>query len=498
MAKKKEVKTGKKQESDQEFLARIAKMQKQSEIDTNAELAKYSNSKEVIQFKEEAKKQGTKYKEIEECFKIAKEFESNPPIMISVNVNGKNVKQYYEDKNIEKKAEMLKKNNVSFLKAVHHISTYGITFKTFGKVYVKRGSQKILLPETNEQADFLLKDGDILVTEKASAISEFREESKESENDTTQIIVYPKSEIKVNISEKTTNPAPAFMVPSQVSESIKRNSKSTVTTQKLLSVELLAGIFSINIERGGKNVNSFIKIASSYPKISFKSSSAMYGKIIEGMLSKMQKENPVVAEMYKKTSISKDISSAKSKTCTQISAYIELCKDGSIVIPTTGNVIVHEGIKKETSKPIGTSGKPMKITITRNQLYETDTGVKPDARASRIVGFPIITYFNLIKSKKELEKSLQDQSKINSKEEAKKIIDEAESMLKDAQEIGDKELIEMAKTRLKTNKEFASGKMQEISGTEKEMLKKALKTTEQQIEKLQPEVETDFPPYSSP
>lgn len=499
MVNKKEVKKQKRQESDKEFLERIAKIQKQAEITSQAEMAKYSNSKEVLALKEKGKEAGMKSKELEECFKIAKELEKNPPILIRTSINGKTIKEYYEDKNIEKKVEMLKKNNFNFLQAVHSTSTYGITFNALGKVYIKRAGQKISLPETNAQTDFLLKDGDILVTEKISAISDIREESKEGENDSTQIVVYPQSELKVHISEKTANPQPGFMVPSQVPEAIKRNSKSTVITQKLLSLELIRGIFNINIERPGRNVNNFIKISDSYPKISFKSSSVMHGKIVEDLLSKMKKENPEIAKIYEKqTSISKDISQAKSQICSQISTYIELCKDGSIVIPMTGNVIVHEGIKKETSKSIGTGGKPIKITLTKSQLYETDTGTKPDARASRIINFPIITYFSLIKSKQDIEKSLQDKTIKNSKEEAKDIIEEAEKMLKDAQEIGDKELIEMTKTRLKTNKEFANGKMQEISGAEKERLMDALKSIKRQIEELRPEVEKDFPSYSSP
>jgi len=494
-------KTSLKKESDKEFLERISKMQKQAEANSAAELDKLSNSKEVLELKERGKQAGAKAKEIEECLKVEKEFAINPPIITSIHVNGKLTKWVCEDKSIEKKIELMKRNNFTFLQAVHNTSIFGITFKAFGKAYVRRGSQKISLPETNEGVDFLLKDADILGTEKGSYIYDIKDTTRDNENDSTNITIFPKSELKLNISEKTTNPAPAFMDPSQVKDAIKRNSKSTLTTQRLNSIELLEGIFDINITRERRDVNNFIKIPSSYPKIRFKSSSAVIGNVVEDLISKMKSQNPKLAALYEaKTLISSKVSESKSRVCDNIAAIIELCPNNSIVILRAGNVIVNESSGKESKMMFTNPMKPVKITITKSEIYEKDTNKSRDARVEAIidVSMSLMNCLSYLKSKIELEQNLKNMTDKKNQDEAKGMIDEANQMLKDAEEIGDKELIEMSKIRLKTNTAFASGKLQEISASAKESMIKSLKFAEKQIEILKPKIEADFPPYSSP
>jgi hypothetical protein len=483
-----------KKENDSDFLKRMQKIREDS--------LKKANSNEFAKAYEEGKEKGKlvgkKYEDIDECNKIAKEFETNPPILTSVHMNGKLVKQYYENKNDEKKVEILKKNYFTFQQAIHYISTFGITFKIFGKAYVKRGGIKNYIPEGENEADFLLKDGDILGTEKNSYIYDIKD-NKSNENDSTNIVIYPKSELRIDIQEKVTNPLPAFMDPSKAKEVIKRNSKSSVTTQKLDSIELLEGIFYINIERSGRDINNMIKICSGYPKISFKAASANYGNIMEDIMAKMKKQNPKMAEMYEKqTGISGKIFESKTKTCNHIDEVIELCKNSSIIISRTANVVVYNG--KETKKILTNGLKPIKITIDKNSLYETDTNKTADERVFALIKVPfsLPIYIGSIISKKDLEKKLQDKNKENSDEIKKKMIDDASQMLKDAEEIGDDELISMAKIRLKTNQTFASGKMEEISASEKESIIKMIGFCEKQIATLKPKIEGEFPLYSAP
>ncbi|MCK9568072.1 hypothetical protein M0R72_03915 [Candidatus Pacearchaeota archaeon] len=454
-------------------------------------------SKEIEESKALGREQGKKYEEIEQCYKIIEEFKVNPPILYSTHVNGKLVEQHYDEK-FAKKVEMLKRNNSSFNTAVHHISTFGVTFKVFGKAYIQRGAQKISLAESNIEQTVLLKDKDILGTEKKSYIYEIRDGIPNDDNHSTDMIIYPQSEMRFYIDEKTTNPAPAFMVPSKVPDAIKKNSKSTVTQQTVKNIELLNGIFYVNLRRRKRDVNNLLKINSKYPRFSFQPSSNLYKGIIDDAITKMEKENPNLSRLYKDKIIS-SLKKSSQTICDEISAVIELCKDGSVVITRALNSVLHSN-GKETKKIMKDIEKPIKITLTRSTLYDTDTSIHPDKRIFSVAKIPLSLplYIGSIDGKKGIEESLEKKKNSNVQQDAKAMITDAEEMLKNAKEMGDKELIEMAKIRLETNSKFASGKMQEISSVEKENLLKALKKCEEQITTLKPLIENEFPGYSAP
>jgi len=478
-----------------ELAKKLEKLRNEAEKKIS-ESKKEDYSKELEESRKLGREHGKKYEEIEQCYNIVEEFKINPPILYSTHINGRLVEQHY-DPLFAKKVEMLKRNSFSFSTAVHYISTFGITFKVFGKAYIKRGAQKIPLAESNIEQTVLLKDKDILGTEKKSYIYDIRDGISNDDNHSTDIIIYPQSEIKFYIEEKTTNPAPAFMVPSKVPDSIKKNSKSTVTQQTLKNIELLEGIFYVNLRRRKRDVNNFLKINSKYPKFSFQPSSNLYKGIIDDAIAKMEKENSNLSSMYKNKIIG-SLKKSSPTICDEVSAVIELCKDGSIVITRALNPISHNG--KETKKIMKDIEKPIKITLTRSTLYDTDTAIYPDKRIFSIAKIPLslTLYLGSIESKKNIEESLEKKKNSNVQQDAKNMIEEAKEMLENAKEIGDKELIEMAKTRLETNSKFASGKMQEISSTERENLLKALKKCEEQIITLKPLIENEFPAYSAP
>jgi len=474
---------------------KLEKLRKEAEKKISEE-KKEDNSKELEESRALGREHGKKYEEIEQCYKIVEEFKINPPILYSTHINGKSVEQHY-DPLFAKKVEMLKRNNFSFLTAVHHISTFGATFKVFGKAYIKRGAQKIPLAESNVEQTILLKDKDILGTEKKSYIYGIQDGISNDDNHSTDIIIYPQGEMRFYIDEKTTNPAPAFMVPSKVPDAIKKNSKSTVTQQTIKNIELLEGIFYINLRRRKRDVNNLLKINSKYPRFSFQPSSNLYKGIINDAIAKMEKESPNLSSLYKNKVIS-SLKKSSPTVCDEISAVIELCKDGSVVITRASNSVEFNG--KETKKMMKNIEKPIKITLKNSKLYETDTSVNPDNRIFSIAKIPIglTTYIGSIEGLKEIKEQLNKQKGKNVQQEAKDLVDDAEEMLKNAKEIGDKELIEMAKTRLETNSKFASGKMQEISAAGEENLRRTLKIYEKQITELKPLFENEFPAYSSP
>lgn len=478
-----------------ELSIKLDKLRKEAEKKIS-ENKKKDYSQEIEESRKMGREQGRKYEEIEMCYKIIEEFKINPPILYSTHINGRLIEQHY-DPLFAKKVEILKRNSFSFLTAVHHNSTFGLTFKVFGKAYIKRGAQKIPLIESNLEQTILLKDEDILETEKKSYIYDIRDGISNCDNYSTDIILYPQSEIKFFIGEKTTNPTPAFMVPSKVPESIKKNSKSTVTQQKIKNIELISGIFYINIRRRRNDVNNLLKINSKYPKFSFKPYSSVIQGVLDNAIIKMEKENPNLSQMYK-NKIASSLKKSSSTICDEVSAIIELCKDNSIVITRSSNSIFHESTKKETKKIIKNIEKPIKITLTNNTLYETDTSINPDNRIFSIVKIPIAltTYLGSINGKKEIEEQLNKQKDKNHQEEAKKIVEDSQEMLKNANELGNKELIEMAKIRLETTNKFTKGKMQELSFAEEEALRKTLKVFENQIIELKPLFENEFPEYS--
>lgn len=454
------------------------------------------DSKELDTLKELGRKQGKQYDASAKCYEIDEEFKKNPPILYSLYVNGILSEQYYE-KSFASKVEFLKENHFRVRKILNSKYIYGILFNVFGNAYVKRGGKKIFFNETTNSKTFLLKDGDILGTEKKSYIYGIKEGYSLGENNSTDIIIYPESEMKLSIDEKTTNSEHSFMDPNKVNDIIKKKSKAISTIQRLKNIELLNGIFYINIRRDKKDVNNFVKINPNYPRFSFEPYSNLSKAILEDTIKKIKRENLELSELYK-NKVGDFLKKSSSDLCEEIFAIIELCKDNSVVITRTSNVIKHEPSGKETKKLIKDMEKPIKIVLTKNDIYEIDTSVHPDKRIFHIAKIPMgLVYLSYIDEVKEIKEKLDEQKERNVTSESEDIVKNAEEIFKGVKKCGDKELIELAKGELEKAKKFTPKKMQEISEKDKEVLRLRLKYCEKEIEKLKPLFENEFPPYSS-
>jgi len=454
-----------------------------------------SKSKELSEARSKGKEMCVMYQELEECNKIKEEFKINPPLMTSIHVNGKLISQTYE-KGVVGKVELLKKHGVSFTPAVHNISTIGIDFKVFGKVYVKRSGQKILLEENYTQNTVVLKEGDILGTENSSFIFDLKE-CEETEGRSTKLIIFPKSELKLSINESTTNRAPSFMDPSSVSSVIKNKSKSTVTNQNFSQIELLSGLFSVSIKREGSDATKLLKINPAYPKIQFKTISAAINNSINDILAKMKAENPKLAEIYlAKTNITAELKVSAARKCDEINCFIELCSDGKLVISRPRNVLVHEGTGKMTKKIPSNPLKPLKDTFTNSALYETDTNKNPDNRVDGIIiqSTALLGYTDALNQKKQAEEIAKSMGGSGPNKDTS-IQNEAQDMLKFAIGSGDKELIAVAEAQIKSAQNYVKSGG---SAAEAGLSMNAIMNYERQLQILKPKILTTLPQYSTP
>ena len=84
----------------------------------------------------------------------------------------------------------------------------------------------------NPDKIIMLKDGDIIGTERNSYIYDIQDPVKDNENDSTDIMVYPKSEMRLRVKEKTANPPKMFMDPSQVPEAMNTEGLKSILTGK--------------------------------------------------------------------------------------------------------------------------------------------------------------------------------------------------------------------------------------------------------------------------
>jgi len=475
-----------------ELAAKLMKLRKDAEKKI-ASQKKEDYSKEIEKSKELGKQQGEKYKELDEGNRIVEEFKINPPILLSTHINGKLIEQHYEPA-FAKKVELLKRNGFSFHSAVHHTSTYGLLFSVLGKVYVKRGAQKMAISESLEDSTFLLKDGDILGTEKASYVLNLRSNDDSESNGYTRITIFPQSELKISLSEKTTNPAPAFMVPSQVADTIKKNSKSTVTMQKLQNIELISGLFRIELRRDNGDINNILRVNSSYPRFKLLPIQFLIKNTIDKLVEDMRKQNPKLAAQYEKN-LPKQEKEARAGKCSNYTGFVELCKNGSLVF-IGGAIVLHESSGKSTKKIPTNVLKPIKITLTRNIMYETDTNLHVDRRVEAITELNnnLVSYTQAILSKKQAEerlKTMKGQAGYTNEDKKK----EAEEGLKFAIESGEKELIEVAKAQLKSVKDYIAGG----GNTNDENIQmRMLENYNKQIDSLRPKMEANFPEYNFP
>lgn len=469
MAAKKSKKETATKESDEEFLKRIMQKKEESTRKISSEIDSYS---EVSEFRENGKKIAKDLEEIEECKKIVDEFNISPPIMESVHINDISFEYSCKDSSVAKKIEMLKKHGFPFLHAVKSTSTYPVNFRTYGKAYLKRGVQKIYLPETSKppiapdssigmgsgkaldpkNKGIILQDGDVLGTERNSYIYDFVDTKQNMDDHNTDIMIFPESELRITLQRETTHPEPQSMVPEDVPPAIKKASSSTVMSDSIEGIELIRGIFRISLLRKGKNINKFITLPSKYPPVEFEPGSKLIFKSIKQMAEDAGKKNKrvgdiLMAQAYK-------AGSAKTGPSEDMACFIELNHDGSLVIFGTGNNLVHRGIGKETKRV----DPRKKITLTSSSLYETDCNKIKDPRVDLIEkkSMSITGYIGIVLQNQDfeekinkLEQQIEDTSKPIDKETQKKLIEEDREMLKNAEEIGDDDLINMMKQKIK-------------------------------------------------
>lgn len=515
---KKETKAETNKESDEEFLKRFAKIREEASKKASEELNSYSKSKEVEEMREHGRFAAKEFEEIEECKKIVEEFKVSPPIMESIHINGISFDYSCKNSSVVKKIEMLRKHGFPFLHAIKSTSTYPVNFKTYGKAYLKRGVQKIYLPETSKppivpdsnigmgsgraldpkNQGVILQGGDVLGTEKDSYIYDFVDTKQNMDDHNTDIIIFPESELRITIQRETTHPEPQFMVPEKVPVAIKNATSNTDMSDSIEGIELIRGIFKISLLRKGKNINKFITLPSKYPQIEFEPTSKLIMKTIRQMAENAKKGSPKVAELLMSQISSK---SAASEICDDMACFIELNYDGSLVIFGTPNNVVHRGIGKETKRV----DLRKKITLTHNALYETDCSKIKDPRADLIEkkSMAITGYIGIVLENKDFEERInkfeEDLSKPIDKEAQEKLIEEDMAMLKTAEEIGDDVAIEFMKQKIKTDKILP---MESVPQEEIDELKANLEKSKEFYRKYKSIFKRDFeaalPAYSSP
>lgn len=471
-AKKTKKETKSTKESDEEFLKRVMGLKEATTKKVSAEVDSYS---EVGEFREKGKIVAKDLEEHEECKKIVEEFKIYPPIMESVNINGISFDYSCKDSNVAKKIELLKKHCFPFLNAVKSTSTYPVNFRAYGKAYLKRGMQKIYLPETSEppivpgsnigmgggraldqkNKGIILQDGDVLGTERDGYIYDFVDTKQNMDDHNTDIIIFPESELRITVQRETTHPEPQFMVPEQVPPAIKNATSNTVMSDSIEGIELIRGIFRIGLLRKGKDINKFITLPSRYPPVEFQPGSKLIFKTIKQMAEDMGKKNKRVGDIIMAQALKSG--SARTGMSEDMAGFIELNSDGSIVIFGTGNNVVHKGIGKETKRV----DLRKKVTLTHNALYETDCSKIKDPRADLIEKklMALTGYINFVLQNQDLEEKIdklkqqiEDSSKPLDKEAQEKIIASDMEALKTAEELGDDTMIEMLKQKIKDDR----------------------------------------------
>lgn len=518
-------------ESDVDFLKRITNIKETAMKKASEGLGVYAS--EAEEAKTKGREIGKNLAERDECEKIVKEFKKNPPLLTVRTIGGISVGRFYDPK-IQPQIDMLKKYGFSFLSTQKRTAIQPIIFETFGKAYIKRGSKKVNLPKSSVDLPFIIRDGDIIGTENKSFVLDLKDENQDEENNYWHVFLFPNSELKISIKETESHPAPAFMVPSQVPDSIKNGSSSTVFEHKIEQIELLSGLFNIKVKKKGRNVNNIVKLTAGFPDIEFHQTGGLANEIIKTEIEKAVK---ALGAAYL-SKVSGALGGLKSfdnkKGSDEINAIIELNKDGSVVIFNTSNR-VSVGGSKLTKKISGDINNPVKITAVGGTLYESDGSKNPDPRITAImkIWMNISQYVYSLNAKTEIgmksgEKSLniEEAEKMaeyaktlgdKDMEEAAKIIlqnkkkdeamkkslatrsadkegqrKEASEMLKFAEESGEKELIEVAKAQI------AAVDAPEIGMNQTQAESKVLQMAEEILSKVGASFESSLPPYNPP
>jgi hypothetical protein len=449
-----------KKESNEEFLKRIKKLRDDATSKVKSDEKKYNEEYE------KGKGYGNMMKStIEEyglCQKILKEFEKDPPLLITRHVNGVSIKREYEKKYVDK-VKLLKKHLFSFQHATYDISINSPLFKIYGegKAYVLRDGIRKQLPSNSlppilkrigmgsqaldsNNEGFILKDNDVIITDENSFVDLTNIIRKSNSIREINIKILPNSEIKLKISEKKTEQGITGMDNSERPECIKKKSKRIIIDYNISHVYLNKGITKVNVFEEDVNVSKFIRINENYPQIEFLRPVNVIETVTKNVYEKMSKDpkmQPFLSN-YKNKNI--------KTICDSISGIFELNEDNSLVVFGTTNPIKYNGkiatIKfnlNQKDVELVTQGK---ITIKNESIY-SDKSDNVDPRVKAITKYvnSLTGYYSNLNSIKELEENLKKnktpikikQIPTEEKEERKKeLMEELEYMKKVKDEMG--------------------------------------------------------------
>ncbi|MFH1285296.1 MAG: hypothetical protein ABIH99_01815 [Candidatus Micrarchaeota archaeon] len=419
-------------ESDADFLKRILKAKDEATKKASVELSAYSKSEEVEKLRETGRRTAKDFEEIEECERIAEEFKRDPPIVTTRHVNGVSMEYKYDDR-YKGKIELLKKHSFSFLCATKDTSIFSPIVTAHGRAYVKRGGQRIQLPENStppvknklgmgsqaldpSNVGFILRDGDVIATEEGSyaSVNDFIS----NDDYHKEIFIFPNSEAVIRVSEKIEHHPPAFMDPSRVPDAIKRNCENTVMNYNILKFALVKGIFKVSIHEKNRNVNNSLELSSGSPQIEFLNASKTY----ESMLEKEYKKLAVIPNAAKAVAAYKDaMEQQRGRLCEEIAAHIELCADMSIVVFGSMNSIQSKRSGRVAShtfsnlggKETAFSGKVMAVG---DRVYSDKSGVDPRVKAIMNYEMALTRYVLLLAQRKEFEQKLKELKENKSKQ----------------------------------------------------------------------------------
>ncbi|MFA6328520.1 MAG: DUF4352 domain-containing protein [Candidatus Micrarchaeia archaeon] len=324
-----------------------------------------------------------------------------------------------------------------------------VEYTAVGEAYAVRAGRKINLVDAASAKDgdvrVALEDGDMLAAGKGCiiGIQSGIAGAAEDEKERVTLTVFPESEARISIRKSTTN-----------------ESGSPVVQNRLSSVELVRGLFSVLVVTEGKIEDRLI-IPSGYPRLEFK---------------------PMLGEFR------------GQKT---VAGYIELCGGGTLTLFGMMNRVAHRALGVEADAIVDGG---VKVTATRDALYSTHLNKHPDARVAAVqkhyseIGGAALLTGTRVKAKKEKWKApvlVQRQSRESMAAEAKE-------QLEAAQESGDEDLIEAAKQQMKAAETYTG----EPSGAEMEAIREAKARGERemaaQAQKARALLSSPLPSYSPP
>ena len=261
-----------------------------------------------------------------------------------------------------------------------------------GSAMAMRGGQKIPIAGGKGKAAVRLEDGDRIVTARGCVanLTGGNEKPAEDNPEYLSITIYPESEARITVRKST---------------------EDGVARQRLASVELVKGLFSVALKTDGR-IEDKMAIPSDYPQLEFK---------------------PMFGEFH---------------THKSLNAYVELAGNGTLVLFSFLGRVVH---KKSGVEAGGAMAGDVKITATRDAVYSTILAKHPDARiaAVRANAIPLFSSALALGTLGGAEKKKWSVPAIVRKQNREGLIAEAKERLEAAKESGDESLIEAAKQQLK-------------------------------------------------